>query len=128
MHMRVFVCTSGEDEDYYPLDLQVTFPSGGTAEGDTKCIAIGIVDDEDYEEDHQFTVQFSSVSPPSAASGVGSATVTIQDNEGVTVLSAALLTSIMNCTHICTNTSAHFHCMREPLLPWIPCRCCGEDG
>ena len=74
-----------EGEDFVVTSpISKTFSSISTTNGDVMCIGIGIVDDDVYEEDQQFIVNITSVSPVSAViMGTPSiTTVTIQDNQG----------------------------------------------
>ena len=73
--------TPAPGSDYVDVSTQVTFPSGTTTNGDTECLSIVIIDDNDFEEDQNFQVQIGMITP-SIASGTGSALVTIQDNNG----------------------------------------------
>ena len=70
-------------EDYTePSPLQVTFSSGDMV-GDTACAAFGILNDDNLEGDHEFTVNLESVTPPGPVlSAPFSTTVSISDDEG----------------------------------------------
>ena len=70
-------------EDYTePSPLQVTFSSGDVV-GDTACTALGIINDNNLEFDHEFTVNLESVTPPGPVlSALFSTTVSISDDEG----------------------------------------------
>jgi len=63
------------------MDNSATFASGAS-NGSTACISIDIVDDNNFEGDHEFQVQILNIAP-SIASGAGNlAPVMIQDNNG----------------------------------------------
>ena len=72
--------TPAPGSDYVDVSTQVTFPSG-TTNGDTECLNIVIIDDNDFEENQNFQVQMGMITP-SIASGTGNALVTIQDSNG----------------------------------------------
>ena len=72
-------------EDYtVPSTQEVTF-SSGDMEGDTACATYGIIDDDNLEFDHSFTVSVSSFLPsgPVVSTTIPSLTVTINDDEGM---------------------------------------------
>lgn len=78
-----FYCfyTPAQGSDYVDVDPQVTF-TNGTANNDSECIYIEIIDDIDFEDEHDFHVNISMITPP-IASGIGDViSVTIQDNSG----------------------------------------------
>ena len=63
-------------------DLIVTFPEG-SVNGASDCFQIEILDDGDFEGDHEFGLSIMSVSPAGiAAPFAGIAQVTIMDNDG----------------------------------------------
>ena len=69
-----------------PSTLQVTFFSGDVV-GDTACVTFGILNDNNLESDHQFTVNLRRVEPPGPnLSRSSSTTVSITDDEGIIVL------------------------------------------
>ena len=85
-HVKIFSSLSDDPEDFnVTTSTYVTFPSGTTNDGDNECITIAIMGDDIYEEDQQFTVEFESVTPTTAASvgSPSSASVTIQNNNGL---------------------------------------------
>ena len=49
--------------------------------GDTKCITVTIIDDDDYEGTHQFMIGLT-LSSPAMLMG-GSHTIEIQENDGM---------------------------------------------
>ena len=62
-----------------PMD---TFMENVAVNGDMICIDIAIIDDDDYEDAHEFSLAIQlSVSPTLATAG-GNAIITIQDNGG----------------------------------------------
>jgi len=72
-------------EDYTePSPLQVTFSSGDNI-NDTACATFGIINDNNLEFDHEFTVSLSGVTPtgPVLSLMSSSTTVTITDDEGM---------------------------------------------
>ena len=89
-------------EDYtLPSSQEVTF-SSGDMEGDTDCATYGIIDDDNLEFDHVFTVSVSSFTPtgPSVSATIPSTAVTINDDEGmhctmVTFLHTLLLAGLL---------------------------------
>ena len=74
-------------EDFTELStLQVTFYSGEVV-GDTACATFGIINDNNLESDHEFTVNLRRVEPPGPnLSRSSSTTVSITDDEGIIVL------------------------------------------
>ena len=67
-----------------PSPLQVTFSSGDVV-GDTACAALGIINDNNLEGDHEFTVNLESVTPPGPviSNSSSTTTVSIMDDEGI---------------------------------------------
>ena len=67
-----------------PSPLQVTFSSGDVV-GDTACAALGILNDDNLEFDHAFTVNLESVTPPGPviSNSSSTTTVSIMDDEGI---------------------------------------------
>ena len=67
-----------------PSLLQVTFSSGDVV-GDTACTTLGIIDDNNLEGDHEFTVNLESVTPPGPviSNSSSTTTVSIMDDEGI---------------------------------------------
>ena len=77
--------SASDMNDYSVISsTQLTFTSGQTSNGDEVCIDIEIIDDDDYEGDHQLTVELESVSPSSAAvvSSPNTSVIMIRDNSG----------------------------------------------
>ena len=74
-------------EDYtLPLSLQVAFSSGDVV-GDTACATFGIINDNNLESDHEFTVNLRRVEPPGPnLSRSSSTTVSITDDEGIIIV------------------------------------------
>ena len=61
------------------MDTQAVFTA---TSGDTQCITIGIIDDDNFEDAHSFTVEISGIEPL-IATGLGSMVqVEIHDNDG----------------------------------------------
>ena len=66
-----------------PSPLQVTFSSGNLV-GDTACTTFGIINDNNLEFDHEFTVNLESVTPTGPViSNSSSTAVSIMDDEGM---------------------------------------------
>ena len=66
-----------------PSPLEVTFSSGDVV-NDTACATFGIVNDDNLEFDHEFTVTLGSITPNGPViSGLSSTTVLIRDDEGM---------------------------------------------
>ena len=67
-----------------PSPQTVTF-SSGNGMGTTACATYGIMDDNNLEFDHAFTVSVSSFTPsgPAISTTMLSTTVTINDDEGM---------------------------------------------
>ena len=66
-----------------PSLLQVAFSSGDVV-GDTACATFGIINDNNLEFDHEFTVNLESITPPGPViSNSSTATVSIMDDEGI---------------------------------------------
>ena len=81
-------------------DLIVTFTEG-SGNGTSDCFTIEILDDNDFEGDHEFGLSVMSVSPAGIATPfAGFAQVTIMDNDG------KLLTQI---APICRTPCTHLH-------------------
>ena len=69
-----------------PSLLQVTFSSGDLV-GDTACATFGIINDNNLESNHEFTVNLRRVEPPGPNLSRSSSTaVSITDDEGIIVL------------------------------------------
>ena len=66
-----------------PSPPQVTFSSGDLV-GDTACATFGIINDNNLEFDHEFTVNIESVTPTGSVISNSSTTiVSIMDDEGM---------------------------------------------
>ena len=63
-----------------PSPLQVTFSSGDMV-GDTACTTLGIINDDNLESDHEFTVSIQSTSPQAMLGVSSSVTATIMDDD-----------------------------------------------
>ena len=72
--------------DFSATSLDFSFPVGADA---TACIDVTIIDDNNLEGDHTFTVNLGGMITPTLTGGTGgfgtpsSTTVTIQDPEGM---------------------------------------------
>ena len=69
--------------DFTAPSLDFSFPVGADA---TACIDVTIIDDNNLEGDHTFTVNLGGMITPTLTGGFGtpsSTTVTIQDPEGM---------------------------------------------
>jgi len=71
-------------QDFNAPSSEVTFPSGD-AVGDTACATYVIINDNNLEFDHEFTVSLSTVTPTGPVLSAPSSTtiVTITDDEGM---------------------------------------------
>ena len=66
-----------------PSPPQVAFSSGDVV-GDTACATFGIINDNNLESDHEFTVNLESITPPGPVILIpSSTTVSIMDDEGM---------------------------------------------
>ena len=106
-------------------DLIVTFPVG-SGNGASDCFQIEILDDDDFEGDHDFGVSINptSVSPAGIAMAAGGlAQITVMDNDG------RLLTQIDTnpCRTPCTlSVSQHASFSPHLLPPFSLFRCYGH--
>ena len=81
----VFILSVAGDDFNEPLPPEMAFSSGDVP-GSTACATYVIIDDDNLEFDHEFTVSLSSVTPsgpmflPLSSSMT---TVTINDDEGM---------------------------------------------
>jgi len=82
-HVICHIAVLGEDFTE-PSPLQVTFSSGDLI-GDTACTTLGIINDNNLEGDHEFTVSLETVTPPGPviSNSSSTATVSIMDDEGI---------------------------------------------
>ena len=70
-------------DDYIALTgVDVIFPSGST-DGALECVNITIVDDNTFEGPHSFSVEIIMASSPSVIGSPSSATINIEDDEGM---------------------------------------------
>lgn len=66
-----------------PRPMEVTFPPYPSEYMYTKCIDVTIIDDEDYEGLHSFTIVFGDISvPPSVGTAHGNTLIFIEDDNG----------------------------------------------
>lgn len=80
--LQIFVAVLGEDFTE-PSPLEVTF-SSGDAVNDTACATFGIVDDDNLEFGHEFTVTLETITPTGPVISMPtSSTVFISDDEGM---------------------------------------------
>jgi len=80
----LLISVAGEDFTF-PSPLEVTFSSGDSV-GSTACATFDIINDDNLEFDHEFTVSLSSVTPPGPMFlplSSSMTTVTINDDEGM---------------------------------------------
>ena len=70
--------------------------SDNPATGDLRFITVRIIDDDDYEGDHTFMMMITTSSPEITVGG--SASITIQDNDGIT--SNVYIDIIMTDTYV----------------------------
>jgi len=81
----VFLSFSVAGQDFNaPSPPEVTFTSGDSV-GAIDCATFVIIDDDNLEFDHEFTVSLSTITPTGPGIVMGSATtiVTINDDEGM---------------------------------------------
>ena len=80
----VFILSVAGQDFNAPSPPEVTF-SSGDIQGDTACATFGIINDDNLEFDHEFTVSLSTVTPTGPVLSVPSSTtiVTITDDEGM---------------------------------------------
>jgi len=99
-----------------PSSLQVTFSSGDVV-GATACATFGIINDNNLELDHEFTVSLSTVTPtgPNLSAAPSSTTVTIFDDEGIHCIMLNIL--IINfCWHITIYNACKYIVEQQPIL------------
>ena len=80
----VFILPEAGEDYNEPSPLEVTFFSGDMT-GSIACATYVIIDDDNLEFDHEFTVSLSTVTPTGPVLSVPSSTtiVTINDDEGM---------------------------------------------
>jgi len=80
----VFILSVAGQDFNAPSPPEVTFATGD-AQGDSACATFGIINDNNLEFDHEFTVSLSTVIPTGPVLSVFSSTtiVTITDDEGM---------------------------------------------
>ena len=88
----VFILPEAGDDYDEPSPPEVTFFSGNMT-GDTACATYVIIDDDNLEFDHEFTVSLSTVTPTGPVLSVPSSTtiVTINDDEGLHIVMLTFL-------------------------------------
>ena len=64
-----------------PGDLDLVFPTG-SVNGETECIIISIIDDDNFEGFHSFEVDIEEINPPVITVAAGVGVVTISDEDG----------------------------------------------
>ena len=80
----VFILSVAGQDFNAPSPPEVTF-SSGDVQDDTACATFGIINDNNLEFDHEFTVSLSTVTPtgPNLTGMRSSTVVTITDDEGM---------------------------------------------
>ena len=73
------------------MDLAITFPAATSSSGDEECIDFEIINDNDLEFEHGFTLTVSSVSPSVVPVNQNTATVTILDDEGTSIITIFII-------------------------------------
>ena len=75
---------SDNGDDFIVDDPAIVTFEEGAVDGDTECISISILNDNDFENDRSFQAQFMAVSPADKPTELDSAraTILIQDNDG----------------------------------------------
>ena len=69
-------------QDFQPSGTQLTFPTS-SSNGDEICRSVIIIDDDNLEGDHPFTVTITGVSPGRGSiTPTSTTTITIHDNHG----------------------------------------------
>ena len=64
--------------------MQVTYTAGsGVSSGDTECISIEIIDDDDVEGSHSFEIEITDVTLGTISAQLSSTFITIKDNIGI---------------------------------------------
>jgi len=82
----VFILSVAGQDFNAPSPPEVTFSSGDVT-GSTACATFVIIDDDNLEFDHEFTVSLSTVTPTGPVVSVPSSTVvTITDDEGMHII------------------------------------------
>lgn len=83
-HQFCFIKSTASPEDYLPpIPIALVFSVGGTPS--TLCTTVEIINDNELESDHEFTVGILDVFPGSPHAIIGdpsATTVTIEDDEG----------------------------------------------
>ena len=89
--MCYILSVAGQDFNA-PSPPEVTFTSGDVT-GSTACATYVIIDDDNLEFDHEFTVSLSTVTPTGPVLSVPSSTtiVTINDDEGMHIVMLTFL-------------------------------------
>ena len=73
----------GENEDFIVVGSnQVNFSAAEAINGSVECISVTIIDDNDYEEFHEFSAELIPVSPENGFTVSENTTITIMDNTG----------------------------------------------
>ena len=80
-----------------PADPTVTF-AVGDGDGDSQCLSVTILNDDDFEGNHNFTVDIMSIEPSSVdidTSDIGSVVIEDDDGEIRTVTSFFILMIVL---------------------------------
>ena len=81
------------------------FPAG-SEDGDSQCVAITIIDDDNVEGEHSFTVSLQNTSSSEVIVIQANATVTIRDN-GMCVKYIVPLDRVITCISVTDNLLMH---------------------
>ena len=87
--------------DFTATSLDFSFPVGAVT---TACIDVTIIDDNNLEGDHTFTVNLQGMITPTLTGGFGSpssTTITIQDPEGMSSIPSRISQQSSGTTLFC---------------------------
>ena len=85
--IEICVLAAATSDFTIPADPTVTF-TVGQGDGDSQCLSVTILNDNDFEGDHDFTVQIMSIEPSSVdivTTAMGSVVIEDDDGEILTV-------------------------------------------
>jgi len=94
-----------------PSPPEVTFSSGDVT-GSTACATYVIIDDDNLEFDHEFTVSLSTVTPTGPVFNSSTTIVTITDDEG---MHTVMLTFLIFVDITSIDVSYLASCIRETM-------------
>ena len=79
LFMYIFSYLLVVGQDFNPPNATVTFSSGQSPT--SQCINVNIISDDNFEGDHNFQVELTSISPAVAMGTGATATIIIQDDD-----------------------------------------------